>query len=596
MKSPSSALIVSNSLLWLAFFGLFLLTTATTQAKVNTYAQIVRLSYLQGDVRLSRGNGKGPDLTKPWEQAVASLPILQGYSVATGNGRAEIEFEYGSTLYLAENSVLLFQTLTVADGVPSTVMELAAGTATVSAHPIPKEVFHLITPTMGFLFTEPSLSRVDSYLDGDTIALWGDGWEDVTQWHLGSVTYHGHGAPAKVVRVDHSGTPADWDEWVAARVKQRQADTVAALKASGLTSFVPGLTDLYNDGRFFSCAPFGTCWEPKELPETDPTFGAAQPLVAAVSTDAAAASSQLASTHATPQQTGPQQSGTTQSQTQQQETTPTPGTTPPITRRKLEFSDFSYVLAWCPLEFRDIETAIDPVTKKQTIVRVTDEIYSGRRWTWALCHSGAWIHRQGGYTFVVGKKRHHPPVHWLRTGNGVAYVPRHPSDVKGQPPLNLKYGVFAAKNGPNGPFEHFDFKPMEKYKVLSEAPKEFRNIQHPQLAKADRPEIQGRLVAGVIPGLPGKSYASPITYDYKTRKFVQAGAPVAGRTGKPVVLGSLSAHGGYSIGSGRSAGGGGGTTGGGGMHSGGTSGRDGGSLNPSPPTQAGPPANSGVKH
>jgi hypothetical protein len=95
----------------------------------------VRLSYLQGDVRFSRGDRKGPDLSTPWEQAVANLPILENCSIATGNGRAEIEFEYGSTLYLAENSLLLFGTMSVKNGVPSTEMELATGTATVSGHP-----------------------------------------------------------------------------------------------------------------------------------------------------------------------------------------------------------------------------------------------------------------------------------------------------------------------------------------------------------------------------------------------------------------------------------------------------------------------------
>src|SRR5580704_4993315 len=73
--------------------------TAQTQVKVDP--EIVRLSYVQGDVRFSRGDSKGPDLNKPWEVAVANLPILQNYAVATGNGRAEIEFEYGSTVYLA---------------------------------------------------------------------------------------------------------------------------------------------------------------------------------------------------------------------------------------------------------------------------------------------------------------------------------------------------------------------------------------------------------------------------------------------------------------------------------------------------------------
>jgi hypothetical protein len=36
----------------------------------------------------------------------ADLPIEVGFSLVTGSGRAEIEFEDASTLYLGENSVL----------------------------------------------------------------------------------------------------------------------------------------------------------------------------------------------------------------------------------------------------------------------------------------------------------------------------------------------------------------------------------------------------------------------------------------------------------------------------------------------------------
>jgi hypothetical protein len=228
---------------------------------------------------------------------------------------------------------------------------------------------------------------------------------------------------------------------------------------------------------------------------------------------------------------------------------------------------FALLLSACPASDVHVVTVKDPVTGKVEVVQRTIETGSDT-WTWALCHSGAWVHLRGRgtrYTFVVRKKRHYPPIYWLRAGKEVAYVPRHPGDVKGHPPLNLKYGVFEAKNGT---FEHVDFKPAERYTVQKEAPKEFRGAPYPRLANAERPEIKGRLMAGA-PGLSGKSANSPITYDYKTRKFVQAGAPVAGRAGKPVVVAGLSLRGGSAGGSGRSTGGG-----GGGGHAGGGGGGD----------------------
>src|SRR5215472_12408095 len=51
------------------------------------------------------------------------------------------------------------------------------------------------------------------------------------------------------------------DAWVSGRQTHRNAVTAAALKASGLSSPIPGLADLYKHGTFFSCEPYGTCWE-----------------------------------------------------------------------------------------------------------------------------------------------------------------------------------------------------------------------------------------------------------------------------------------------------------------------------------------------
>jgi hypothetical protein len=580
--------------LGLAFLGLLLSAPTTTQAKVRIDPEIVRLSYVQGDVRFCRGDGKNPDLTKPWEQAEVNVPILKGYSLATGNGRTEIEFEYGSTVYLAENSVLLFQTLTTKDGVPSTEMELVAGTATVSFHPIPKEVFDLMTPTEQMQFVEPTLVRIDSYLDGATVTIHGDGWDDVTQGYLGSIISHQRGAPGQV-GADHSGTPADWDAWVAARVKQRQVDTAAALRASGLTSFIPGLTDMYNGGTFFPCAPFGICWEPKELPDTTETPAAAQPNVAAgiVQPGAPSGTAQTSAPTGADQPGAPvttaiAAAGSSQpvaTQTQQEApapiaaTVPNAGMTPYPKKHRPKFSTAYYPLDDCSSYQLRVVTTIDLFTGKKTVVEKT-KIPAAGMWTWALCHSGAWVHlpRRGTqYTFVVHRKRHRPPVRWVHTDKGDGYVPKHPSDARGKPPLNLKYGVFVAQKGSEGTFERVAFSSAQKYKLLSEAPKEFRDVKYPQLAAAERPEIHGRLVADSFGSKPAplagiKSASASITYDYKTRKFIQAGAPMPERTSRPVVVGGLSARGGYSPSSGRGTIGGGRASGGGTQAGGGSRG------------------------
>jgi hypothetical protein len=93
-----------------------------------SYARVVRLSLVDGDVQVARADAQG------WEQAVVNLPIQQGYSLATGRGRAEIEFESGATSRLADNSILQFTELALSSGGRITKLTLTQGTATFYAN------------------------------------------------------------------------------------------------------------------------------------------------------------------------------------------------------------------------------------------------------------------------------------------------------------------------------------------------------------------------------------------------------------------------------------------------------------------------------
>jgi hypothetical protein len=284
MKTSTKWLFKLNAVVGMTLFGMMNLVAGSARADdkaaaAKTDPEIVRLSFIQGDVRFSRGDAKGPNLEKDWEQAAVNLPILKNYSLATGNGRAEIEFEYGSVVYLAENSVLLFDTASVTNGVPTTELELITGTATFSMHAIAGEVFQVATSTDKVVFPGTGYMRVDSYLDAIALTpqVNGNMSAPVGQVKMvkGTPNYYRDGVSIQPGTADQSGTPADWDAWVDARVKQRDADTAAALKASGLPGFIPGLTDMYKGGTFFACAPYGTCWEPKQLPAAKAATGGA---------------------------------------------------------------------------------------------------------------------------------------------------------------------------------------------------------------------------------------------------------------------------------------------------------------------------------
>jgi hypothetical protein len=114
-------------------FRLVLLTTVVCAllglpAVADSQARIVRLSDVQGRVQIDKNSGLG------FENAFLNLPVTQGAQLKTlANGRAEIEFEDGSTMRLAPNSLITFSTLGVSDaGKHVSVADLAEGMAYVN--------------------------------------------------------------------------------------------------------------------------------------------------------------------------------------------------------------------------------------------------------------------------------------------------------------------------------------------------------------------------------------------------------------------------------------------------------------------------------
>src|SRR5216684_8636774 len=79
-------------------------------AAADSQARIVRLSDVQGTVQINKNAGLG------FERAFANLPITQGTQLRTReNGRAEIEFEDGSTLRVTPNTAVQFSQLGLSD-------------------------------------------------------------------------------------------------------------------------------------------------------------------------------------------------------------------------------------------------------------------------------------------------------------------------------------------------------------------------------------------------------------------------------------------------------------------------------------------------
>ena len=105
-------------------FVLAALTIFAASAAADSRARIVRLSFVEGNVQMDQRDGRG------LQKAFLNMPIGQGTILLTRDeGRAEVEFENGSTIRLARDSQLEFQQLGLrTEGAKFSVIDVTEGT------------------------------------------------------------------------------------------------------------------------------------------------------------------------------------------------------------------------------------------------------------------------------------------------------------------------------------------------------------------------------------------------------------------------------------------------------------------------------------
>ena len=494
----------------------------------ETYPQIVRIRSLEGDVRVMRGKEGEKASGSTWEKAVAGLPLATGFSLVTGTGRAEIEFEDASTVYLAENSALSFNDIHTTAGIPYTQIALLSGTATLHVEPMAaSEVFTMLTPTgsLSARYPDDTYVRVTSFADGTEVTFQSDmkvllsrSPSRIASYTKGQTVRGYGGATVTLIPAKTPDPMAAWDAWVDQRVKERTQAEAEMMKASGLTAPIPGLADMQGQGSFFACPPYGTCWEPKDAEGTEPSEGEARDTQAAV----------------TPGTDTPGPAGTRPEPVAVQAPTPgaagsLPGPAPAgVLHPKMRFErldDFPCL----PYEIRSLVERDQITGKERVIWSEFDEppgVYFGwgDPWDWAVCHAGFWIHPRdhyrNHYVWVVGHKRHHRcPVRWVKQGGKTAFVPLHPRDVTGKRPENLRHGAFEVRDK-GRTVERVMLDPGREIKVLQSAPKEFAKPYFAALAKADEPRVEVHRINE--PLVAGKGAGPVLAFDRKSQSFLLA--------------------------------------------------------------------------
>jgi hypothetical protein len=572
------------------------LTPKQVSAQNQSGPEIVWVNYVQGDVKFSPGKAGDPNLGRDWIAANAGQVLQDGYTLVTERGRAEIEFEDGSLVFLSEHSVLEFDALWTTKLGFVTYIDLLTGTVTI-LHPF-GGLLNLETPVMKMGFVDSETIRVQCALDGVVMqqiegtrplitksdrlvlqpgqsAVYVDqrlipltptepaSEREIQQW-----------ASVRAPEMRRSALKDEWDQWVDQRLATRQELIAEGLKQSGLQDPIPGLAGLVETGKFFDCAPYGKCWQPNEPAQLArfPSGVAIEP----IKFDRSPEVPQLAMTA---------------------ETRPAPNRQIARAQDAPETNSGailvnSTMLTRCPIQAWRVAAAAQNGGEQS--VPQYGPCFAG---SWTSLASAQWtsndpcryfdplthreIDRPGCYnvynTWIVGR-RHRHPCHFVKAGHHrIGVVPRHPGDRAGHPLGNAKSGVLILAMEKGTLHAGIEAAPAKGVDVVGNVPSSMqhgvdRAVEH--ASGVSQPLIEARLIESLVPRsvLPKEHPAAAknvtaIRFDYHSQNFV--GHSAVGGDTRSVVVGHYGGGsvGGGSVGGGGHSGGGGGASGGGG-HSG----------------------------
>jgi FecR protein len=237
-------------------FSLFL----TVPSFADSQARVVRLSDVQGDVQIDRNAGQGI------EKAFLNLPITQGAKLQVGkDGRAEVEFEDGSTLRITPNTVIDFPQLSLRDsGTKVSAVHLQEGTAYVNFAGAKDDDFTLTFGHEKLALTQSAHLRVEMADTVATVAVFsGDAQVQSSSGTL-SVSKN-HTASFDLSDGDRSTLTRDlepdpYDAWDKQQGQYHQQ--YASNSYSSYSPYAYGTTDLNYYGSFSNVAGYGTMWQP----------------------------------------------------------------------------------------------------------------------------------------------------------------------------------------------------------------------------------------------------------------------------------------------------------------------------------------------
>jgi hypothetical protein len=224
-------------------------------AFADSQARIVRLSDVQGSVRIDKNSGLG------FENAFLNLPITQGAELKTlDRGRAEVEFEDGSTLRIGPDTTIQFSLLGASEtGKHISVINLVDGMAYVNWLGKSGDEFNLNFAHEKLTLERDAHMRIETSTEKTDIAVFKGDVEVVGPARSVEVTKNrtaSFDSDDKSTITDHiAQAPLDsWDKEATAYHDQ--------YARNNSTPYGYGASDLSYYGNYTSVPGYGMMWQP----------------------------------------------------------------------------------------------------------------------------------------------------------------------------------------------------------------------------------------------------------------------------------------------------------------------------------------------
>jgi uncharacterized protein DUF6600/FecR-like protein len=226
----------------------------------DSQTRIVRLSTVEGNVQIDRNTGQG------YERAFLNLPVTQGVKLRiTGEGRAEIEFEDGSTLRIASDTQVEFPQLSLLDsGSKASTVNVAAGIAYVNFAGAKDDQLSLIFGREKVVFNHAAHLRLDAANGIAALAVFkGDVRIEAPS---GAIAVAKNQTASFDLRKDDKSSvakdiePNPYDAWDKSQDQYHQRYALTA--SNNYSPYAFGTTDLAYYGNFFNAPGYGMMWQP----------------------------------------------------------------------------------------------------------------------------------------------------------------------------------------------------------------------------------------------------------------------------------------------------------------------------------------------